>query len=202
MTNSTHQRPVWRACARVLLVAFTVTMCPGFGWVPAAMADAGADLEQARYHFDFGEYDQAGALLTSAIEGGGLSGEDLRDAYVLRARCALAQGQATTAGDDFCEVIRMDGAWRPDPVEFTAAEVAGFEAAQANCAAPEPVVAPPPAEEKKSKGFFAKPIGWIVTGAVVVGGVILATGGGGDDGGGGGGTPADPLADPPPPPAK
>jgi hypothetical protein len=203
MNKLTTQRPAWRACAGLLLIAFTVTTCPGFGWVPAAFADAAADLEQARYHFDFGEYDEADTLLTSAIDGGELSGESLRDAYVLRARCALAQGRDAAAQDDFCEVLRLDDAWRPDPVEFTQGEVAGIEAIRAECApAPAPAVVPPPAaEEKQGKGFFAKPIGWIVTGAVVVGGVVLATGGGGDDGGGDQPQPV-PLPDPPAPPAK
>lgn len=201
MNHMNDRRPAWRACAGILLVAFTVTTCPGLGWVGAAYADARADMDQARYHFDFSEYAEAVELLNGVIASGDLSGDSLRDAYVLRARCAMALGQDTLARDDFCEVVQLDADWRPDPVEYTQDEVAGFNAAQADCvqAAPEPAVAPPPEEDKGGTPFYAKPVVWIVAGAVVVGGVLLAGGGGSDDPPP---TTDDPIEDPPDPPTK
>ena len=200
MNHMNDRRPAWRACAGILLVAFTVTMCPGLGWVGAAFADVRADMDQARYHFDFSEYAEAAELLDGVIAGGELSGDGLRDAYVLRARCSMAMGQDTMARDDFCEVVRLDADWRPDPVEYTQDEVAGFEAARADClqAVPEPVVAPEPAEDEGGTPFYAKPVVWVVAGVAVVAGVLLAGGGGDDE------TPPveDPISDPPEPPTK
>jgi hypothetical protein len=135
----------------------------------------------------------------------------LRDAYVLKARSELGLAHKSSATEAFCQAIRVDSAWRPDPDFFTKDEIAAFDAARASCpgGAKEPAKTEPAkpttttqptttttsaAAVSESKPWYKKPLVLGLIGAAVVGGVVLAMGGGDDDEG-------DPvLAGFPPPP--
>lgn len=167
----------WRVTAGCLLAFFLITVCPVLDLVPAAMATPRQDLDRAQDLYDFAEFQQALELTSSLIDGRQLSGNDLRDAYVLRARCAVGLQLDTMAAEDFCKVMDLDAAWQPDPVIFPQDEIAAFRAAKGQCvkAAEEPK----PAAEG-GKAWYKKPIVW----GAAAGGVLLAVlllGGGGDD---------------------
>lgn len=184
----------WRVTAGCLLAFFLITVCPVLDLVPAAMATPRQDLDRARDLYDFAEFQQALELVTGLIDGKQLSGTDLRDAYVLRARCAVGLNLHAMATDDFCQVMALDESWQPDPVIFPQDEIAAFQAAKGSCvkaAADEPK----PAAEG-GKAWYKKPIVW----GAAAGGVLLAVlllGGGDDDEESG---PA--LGDFPDPPSK
>ncbi|MBD3220181.1 hypothetical protein GF314_02985 [bacterium] len=190
--------------ALVVLVTYLTMPGLGFGGVPTALAQTD-DLQRAREHYEFAEFDQALAILDGMIAAGGQSDERMRDAQVLRARCHVGLGNANLAEEAFCEALAIDPDWRPDPVFFPRSEVEVFERARAACPEPmaeepaEPVVeaVPTPAREAQSQStaWYKKPLVWVGAAAAVVVAAV-ALGGGGDDGDDG---PGD-LPPPPDPP--
>jgi len=175
-------RRVLRPTATVALVAFALLVLPLPAWQGAARADALADLSAARDHYEFAEFDQGVAILEKLIAGKQLSGESLRDAYVLLARCQVGKGNEPQALDAFCSAICLDKTWRPDAVFFPQDEIEVFNKALAACKCAEQATVPPPVKKKdEAKGGMPK---WVyyAGGAVVLGLVAaLALGGGGDD---------------------
>ena len=194
MVFRSRQSPYLRGLAGLALTAFLVSVCPGAAWVPAALAADREDLARAQEHYDFAEFSQALSLLDGLIAEGGLRGDALRDAYVLKARSLVGLGHTATAMDAYCDALRMDANWRPDPVVFPKDEVEVFERALDTCS----LDAAAPAQAAAGEGgtpWYKKPVAWVAGGAVLLVG-ILALGGGGDDDGGGG----DSLPDFPEPP--
>jgi hypothetical protein len=186
MISLNEQKKTWRLMAGTLLAFFVMTVCPGTSWVPAAMATARQDLDRAQDLYDFAEFQQALELVTGLVDGGQLVGDNLRDAYILRARCAVGLGLEKMAQDDFCSVMNLDKNWAPDPVVYPKDEVALFNASRGNCALE--TAKAEPADSSGGKPWFKKPVAWVVGGVVLIGGAALALGGGGDDD-----TPADPA---------
>lgn len=185
MISLNEQTRTWRLMAGTLLAFFLMTVCPGVGWIPAAMATARQDLDRAQDLYDFAEFQQALELVTGLVDGKQLVGNNLRDAYILRARCAVGLGLEKMAQEDFCSVMNLDKNWKPDPVIFPKDEVALFNASRGNCTITTAKAAPA-ATSGSSKPWYKKPVAWVVGGVVLIGGAALALGGGGDD------TPADP----------
>ena len=182
-----------RLTAATLLVFFTATVCPGVALVPSALAAARQDLERAQDLYDFAEFQQAMDLVTVLIDGKQLTETELRDAHVLRARCAVGLGLNDQARDDFCAVYRLDPTWKPDQVIYPKDEIAAFESSLADCRVAEAKPEPGPGGDKP---WYMKPMVWAVGGAAILAAALLG-GGGGDDG------PVDQeLAGFPPPPTK
>jgi len=164
----------FRCWVVMVLVAFAATACPGLGWLGAARADVQQDLEQAETHIMFAEYDKALEILDSLISEGGLSGESLRDAHVLKGRGHALQGQESLAVDSFCRALKSDPTWSPDEFIFTDPEMELFgRATEAGCH-----LQAPPVEEKDGKPFYMKPVAWVGAAAGVA--LVLILGGGGD----------------------
>lgn len=190
--------------ALALLAMAAYLAVPGFGVgaVASAWAQTQDDLERAREHYEFAEFDQALALLNRVIARPGETPQRLRDAYVLQARCQVNLGNRNLAEDSFCEALALDRNWRPDPIFFPRTEIAVFESALAGCPAaapaPEPVVQPaPPPKAAAAKPWYAKPVAWAGAAAAVVLAVVLLGGGDDDDE-----TVPESLPAPPDPPVR
>jgi hypothetical protein len=133
------------------------------------------------------------------LKSGNLQGSLLRDAYILKARSELGLAHRSAAVDAFCQALKVDPGWRPDPDFYTQDEIEVFEQSRASCSTSTKETTTPatttPVKSKErekassaadsdSKPWYKKPAVLGVLGAVVVGGVVLAMSGGGDDGGG------------------
>jgi hypothetical protein len=174
MRRLTRHNAVMRPLGALLLAAFAVVFCPG---LPPALARARPDLDRAQEHYDFAEYGVALTILDGMIARGDLTGDTLRDAKILKARCLVGLGRDSEALDAWCEVIKLDPAWRPDEVFFPGNEIASFNRALEGCVEKESAAAP----------WYKNKIVMAGAGALVLVGVLaVAMGGGGDDGGGGG----------------
>jgi hypothetical protein len=211
MTFDRRPTRVRRAAAVLVLAAFTSFLTRDLMLAPAAFAASPREeLTKAEDYFQVADFKTALEKVNELIQSGDLEGTMLRDAYVLKARSELGLAHKSSATEAFCQAIRVDSAWRPDPDFFTKDEIAAFDSALASC--PGGAKEPPKAEPVKpattqpapttttaaavegSKPWYKKPLVLGIIGAAVVGGVVLATGGGDDDEG-------DPvLADFPPPP--
>ncbi len=197
-----------RAVAWLVLLTFTSLAARDLAAPPAAWAASPREeLTKAEDYFQVADFATALQKVDALLKSGDLEGSTLRDAYVLKARCELGLAHRSSATDAFCQALRVDGGWRPDPDFYTKDEVEAFEQARASCT---PGDATPPRETtpvkeratkdsaaaagvSESKPWYKKPLVLGILGAVVVGGVILALSGGDDEG--------DPvLADFPPPP--
>lgn len=194
MITLNRQNGAWRLTAGCLLAFFLITVCPIQELVPAAMATPRQDLDRAQDLYDFAEFQQALELVSGLIDGRQLTGKDLRDGYILRARCAVGLKLDTMAGEDFCAVMDLDPNWKPDPVTYPRDEIAAFNAAQGSCVK---VAAEPEPAKEGGKAWYKKPIVWGAAAGGVLLAVLLAGGGGGDD------SPSDPdLAGFPDPPTN
>lgn len=115
-------RAAWRPVALAFVLA-----CRAFAG-PAEL------LEEARGHFDFGEYRTARDLASRAIAAGTLTGETLRAAHVLIGQCELELGNDTTAQAAFCAAWRADPDWNPGKESYREAETEAIERARQDCA--------------------------------------------------------------------
>lgn len=109
-----------------LIIFLTVT---GLTFALPAVADSLDDLAEANDWFTFGEFDKALDRANNLIDGKSLNGKDLRDAYILQARCLVALDRDEEAEKSFRQVIRIDPQWKPDPVLFTPEEMESYSAA-------------------------------------------------------------------------
>ncbi len=178
MISLNRQKRTWRLMAGSLLTFFLMATCPVTGWVPTAMATPRQDLDRAQDLYDFAEFQQALELVTGLIEGERLVGNDARDAFILRARCAVGLGLDKMAQEDFCSVLKLDKNWTPDPVVFPKDEVAVFNASVGQCDMV--TTKAEPADTGGGKAWYMSPVTWAVGGGAILLGVLLA-GGGGDD---------------------
>jgi len=201
-----------RLLAAVALAAFCSSVCPGI-----SLAAEPGKLGEARNHYEFAEFNQALDICNQLITGGSLTGDDLRDVYVLKARCLVNVGNHSMAQESFCSALKQDKSWRPAPDLLTKDEQADFDLALAGCvletapapvkpapakpapaispAATAPATAPAPAE---GKPWYKKPVFWVL-GAAAIGGAVALAGGGSK--GGGGSSPTGPLPGFPNPPS-
>lgn len=187
-----------RVLALVAVLAYLSAPGLGTGTIASALAQTTDDLDRAREHYEFAEFDQALGILARVIARPGETPQRLRDAYVLQARCQVGLGNRNLAEDSFCEALALDPDWRPDPIFFPRSEVEVFESARVGCpppapVEPTPVVQPAPAPAA-AKPWYLKPVVWAgAAGAVILAVVLL----GGDDD-----DEPQTLPDPPPPPTR
>lgn len=202
MLSTFLDKRVMRPTALALLAAFALLILPVDGLVPRAQADALADLNTARDHYEFAEFDQGVTILEGLLTDTKLSGDALRDAYVLLARCYVGKGNEPQALDAFCQAICLDKTWRPDAVYFPQDEIEVFNKALVGCdcshQSSAPAVAPVKTEQARAEGEGSGIPKWVyyAGGAVVVGVVAALALGGGDD------SSEPPLAGFPDPPAN
>ena len=173
-------RRVLRPTAAAVLVAFALLVLPLPAWQGEARADALADLSAARNHYEFAEFDQGVTILQRLVTGKQLSGDSLRDAYILLARCQVGKGNEPQALDAFCSALCLDKTWRPDAIFFPQDEIETFNKALEACKCAEQAAAPAPAKKDEEGGGMPK---WVyyAGGAVVLGLVAVLALGGGDD---------------------
>jgi hypothetical protein len=165
----------------------------------AQAADAREELAKADDYFQVADFSTALTKVNALLESGDLSGGTLRDAYALKARCEVGLAHRSSAVEAFCEALRVEPGWRPDPDLYTKDELEVFEQARGSCTGEQPTKQPsqePTKTERPSampapvsagggeKPFYKKPLFLGIGAAVVVGGIV-ALAGGGDDGGGG-----------------
>ena len=175
MISLNRQSKAWKLTAGCFLAFFLMTICPGVSWVPAALATARQDLDRAQDLYDFAEFQQALELVTGLIDGGQLVGNNSRDAYILRARCAVGLGLEKMAQEDFCSVLNLDKNWAPDPVVYPKDEVDVFNASRGQCdlmAAKDE-----PADTGGGKAWYKKPVAWVGGGVVALVAVLVLAGG-------------------------
>lgn len=166
---------------------------------PASAADPREELTKAEDYFLVADFTTALAKVDTLLDSGDLSGGTLRDAHVLKARCEVGLAHRSSAVESFCDALRVEPGWRPDPDLFTKDELEVFEQAKTSCAAtseptkepgqtppastaPKSSAMPPPvAAEKEGKPFYKKPLFLGIGAAVVVGGIVALASGGGDE---------------------
>lgn len=199
MRISVLRRRPTRAAAVVTLVAFFVSSTGG-AWIATARASAREDLVKAQEHFEYTDYAQAMAVVDKLLAEGSLSGGDLREAHILRARCLAGMGREPEAIEAFCQVVRLDPKWKPDPFQFKSEEQDLFQRAEQRCASMGVTRAEPPAQQEEAKKGGGKWKLLVAGGALLVGGVVLLAAGGG--GGGDGATPDADLPGFPSPPNR
>ena len=166
---------------------------------PANAGSVREQLNAAEDRFLMADFDGATAQVDDLLQSGGLTGDALRDAWVLKARCDLATGRRASARDAFCRALEQDGGWLPDRDLFTSDELEVFSDARDTCpgAQTEGTEAPSylPAPSSSGGGWYTNKLVWGAVGAAAVAGVALALSGGGDEGGAVVELP--PLPDPP-----
>jgi hypothetical protein len=198
-------------------------------WPSGAIAQgttAKPPVERGQEYYEQSRFDDAIGLLRDLVDQGAIVGEELQRAREILARSYVKKGYPAQAKDMFKGILRLNPAYRPDPIRVPPDETAVFDQAlreyETELATParrDTVTAPPPTrtqppaattrptpppttpamtpvKEEGGKKGLASQWWVWVLGAAVVGGVAAAAGGGG--GGGGGETP--PLPGPPPPP--
>jgi hypothetical protein len=152
------------------------------GVAPRSAAAAG--FATAQDYFYDADFELALETLDTVLADESLAGTDRRDAEVLRARCHARLGHDAEAIDAYCEAVREDPAWNPDPATFSSDEMALFRRALASCplaAAPPTPPEPgtlasgsgngpdplPPAGENGGSWYTSRKL-WIGTGALLV----------------------------------
>jgi hypothetical protein len=93
---------------------------------PAARRDALAD---AKKMYDEARFAEAAAALQAALHDGSVTGDDVKDARALRARCLAKLGRRLEAKEAFKGVLRTDRAFRLDPNEVPPDEMDVFKLA-------------------------------------------------------------------------
>ena len=227
-----RRRPLLKATSLVLLVAQLVSAVP----VLAAAAPAGAGtstmkpsalVSRAQGFYRDGRYDEALGLLAGPVLRKELSGDELREARIVLARCYVKKGMLPRAKEHFGALLAAEPGFVLTSDRADAEELAVFAQVKGVPATTAPVAAKPdapaakgqPAKEQPAKeqpvmhkpevetsSASASRPGWLARNkylalAVVAGGGI-AVGLAGGGGGGGGSTPPGPrnLAGFPAPP--
>ena len=196
-----RSHPAIRGMATLTVAVFLAATLDAAFLIRSAEAASGREaLEEAQDYFLVADFNTALDKVNGLLASGDLEGGALRDAWVLKARSELGLGHRSAAVDAYCEALRVDASWRPDPDFFTKDEVAVFEQAKEGCRL-ESTTPPPitPAPVSAGEPWYKKKSTWYIAGGVVAAGILVAVlAGGGDDE-----TAAEPdLPLPPPPPAK
>ena len=193
--------PVMRRIAPLVALAFFSSTIEWTAFVtPAHAASPREELTTIEDYFLVADFATALDQVDDLIATGKLEGGTLRDAYVLKARCQVGLGHRSAAADSYCNALRVDPGWRPDPDFFTKDEIEVFEQARGACGDTEgrPRASgsgdylPPP--ESRAKPWYKnwKIVAPIAAGVVILG-VVLLSGGDDDD---------EALDDFPPPPSN
>jgi hypothetical protein len=194
-----RSHPVVRAAAMLTLAVFAATTIDLALFAVTAQAADREALDQAQDYFLVADFATALDKVNGILASGDLEGGALRDAWVLKARCEIGMAHRSAAADAYCEALRVEPSWRPDPDLFTKDELAVFEQALASCnlestTPPSPL---PPAAASGATPWYKKKSTLLIAGGVVVAGVLVAVLAGGSD------DSEDPdLPGPPPPPAN
>ena len=101
--------------------------------VSLALQAGGSDaspLEQARALYEASRFADAVDLLTSAIERGRLTGDDVTAARELRARALVKAGRRLEAKEAFKSMLRADAQYRPDAMQVPPDEMDIFNLAK------------------------------------------------------------------------
>ncbi len=194
-----------------ILGVFLVATLDLGAWAGPAAADSARDrLTRAEDYFLVADFSSALEMVNDLLESGEISGDGLRDAHVLKARCELGLVHRSSAIDAFCSALQIDPQWNPDPDFYTKDELEVFAQARTTCSAgsrsgpvddaggtPPP---PSPLPDRMSRGddrpWYKKPLYLGIAGAAVVLVAVLALSGGDSD------DSDPPLSDFPDPPAN
>lgn len=148
----------------------------------AASDGARADLTRAEEEFNVANFGGALAIVNRLTAERALEGDDLRDAFAIKARCEAELGNRADAMDAFCEVIAIDPKWRPNPTLYTPTEIAIFEEAEGGCSEREKAGGPVSRYGDSGGGSNRK--WWLIGGGLLAAVLVIAlAGGGGGDGG-------------------
>ncbi len=233
-----RHRPLLQLTSCVLLAAQFAAAVPAWGAVAPAKpapassaapatrkpvapaADPAALVGRAQGFYRDGRYDEALGLLAGPILRKELSGDVLREARIVLARCYVKKGMMPRAKEHFGAVLAIDPAFVLDAKHADAEELAVFTQVKGLLPAPAPVAATPeripgknagapPAKPEKPKPDLGlepahKP-GWLVRNkyvalAVIAGGGLAVGLAGGSGGGDSGPTPKSALPGFPAPP--
>lgn len=144
----------------LLIVAVLGHLCPTVGLVRMAQASGEADLQRARDLFDGAEFERSLALVDSTLKMADRADVWVRDGYILKARCLRRMGRVDDARTWFCEAVRLDPVWAPEPYELDTEELAMLDTARRECG-------------KKPGG----PLRWISSHKLIVGAGVAVIGG-------------------------
>lgn len=158
-------------------------------------ADAREELARVEDDYLMADFPAALQKVDALLASGDLEGAALRDAWILKARCEVGLGHRSSAEDAFCQALRVQPTWRPDPDLSTKDEIDAFEQARAQCGAapwdrareePGPIEDESSGSTRVSAGrpWYKNPVVLGVGGALVIGGIVAAASGGGGGGGG------------------
>jgi hypothetical protein len=190
------RRPGTRGLTLVVLGMFTIaTLDLGALAVPAWADSTRDQLSRAEDYVLVADFGTALEIVDPMLASGELSGDALRDAWILKARCELGLAHRSSAADAFCNALRVDSQWEPDPDFYTKDEQDVFRQARENCAVGAPpgqvdtggtpvgaVSAMPAGMSRDTRPWYKKPLYLgIIGGAVVLGTVLLLSGGDDDE---------------------
>lgn len=128
-----HRNPRKRRGGVVLAaLASGLALSGPIGLLPEARAFGTEELARAEERLMLSDYRGALEIVRDLLDSGALAGDDLRDAYVLLARCHVGRSLPSEAVEAFCTVLRLDPRWRPGPT-FDDEELRVLEGARRFC---------------------------------------------------------------------
>ena len=147
-----RRRPLLQLTAAFLLAAQFVNVAPGFAAPaparPAATsARPGGLVTRAQGYYRDARYDEAVGLLSGPILRKELSGDELREARIVLARCYVKKGMTARAKEHFGAILAADPTFVLDATRADAEELAVFRQVKG---VPAPVVAKPASPETRT----------------------------------------------------
>lgn len=114
-----------------VFITFCICFCLSVfaSFLPDEVKAEDYTLSRARNSFLYGDYQNALHTLNGFLQIKGHSIQELRDAYLLTARCLFALERFAEAKESYKEVLARDRLWRPEPERFTPPEIALFNEA-------------------------------------------------------------------------
>ncbi|MEQ1834276.1 MAG: tetratricopeptide repeat protein, partial [Candidatus Eisenbacteria bacterium] len=119
---------------------------------PVAPVDAAALLTRAQGFYRDGRYDEALGQLAGPIARKELSGDALREARIVLARCYVKKGMTPRAKEHFGALLAAEPAFVLDAKHADAEELAVFAQVKGVPSTPAPVAAAPPGIPGKNAG--------------------------------------------------
>lgn len=119
---------------------------------PAAPVDASALIARAQGFYKEGRYDEALGQLAGPIARKELTGDALREARIVLARCYVKKGMTPRAKDHFAAVLAADPAFVLDAKHADAEELAVFAQVKGVPSTPAPVATAPEGIPGKNAG--------------------------------------------------
>jgi hypothetical protein len=157
-----RRRPLLQATSLLLLAAQLVTAVPLLTAATPAMAAATAAkpsalLARAEGFYRDGRYDEAVGLLAGPVLRKELSGDELRDARIVLARCYVKKGMLPRAKEHFGALLAADPAFVLTSDRADAEELAVFAQVKGGSAPAAPVAAKPDAPAVKGQPAKGQP---------------------------------------------